>query len=113
MRNRMLDLAEMIAVGCAPCLPFYLCYSGLRIVRKTFRDRRAEALAELEQAKQRLASLEDTATARIGRLAVKAGLAELEISDVQLLGEFDAIASRFRAKGTISGAPRPPATGES
>jgi hypothetical protein len=81
--------------------------------KKTFLGRRASALAELEQAKKRLASLEDTAAVRIGRLALRAGLVDLDLTDVQLLGEFDAIAARFRAKPAVSTPPGPSATGES
>jgi hypothetical protein len=80
--------------------------------RKSLKDRRAEALAGLEQARQRLASLEDTAAARIGRLALRAGLVDLDLTDVQLLGEFDAIAARFRPKPAVSTPPGPPATGK-
>jgi TraC-like protein len=104
----MLDLACPSAYDARPVPD----YSVLHMTRKTFLDRRTEALAELEQAKKRLASLEDTAATRIGRLAMKSGLAELELSDVQLLGEFDAIAARFRPKSAVSTPPGPPAPGE-
>lgn len=46
--------------------------------------------AQLRQAKEEEAG-------RIGELAVKAGLADIEISDRDLIKELRAIASRFRA----------------
>jgi TraC-like protein len=82
--------------------------------RKSLNDRRAEALADLEQAKRRLASIEDTAAARIGRLALKAGLVELELSDTELLNELSIITARLRTRRALNTPPPPPkATGES
>lgn len=66
------------------------------MARKTLHERRVAALAEVEAAKKRLAQLEAEAAARIGRLAIKAGLVDLELTDEQLASEFDAIASKFR-----------------
>lgn len=72
------------------------------MARKTLQERRAAALAEVEAAKKRLAKLEAEAAERIGRLAIKAGLVDLDLSDDQLSGEFAAIAAKFR-KGAAGG----------
>ena len=57
---------------------------------------------EIEALKaQRIASLEARA-GHIGKIAAKADLATLEISDAELLKEFQAIADRFRRKTTAS-----------
>lgn len=66
------------------------------MARKTLTERRAAALAEVEAAKKRLAQLESDAAERIGRIALRAGLVELDLTDEQLSAEFDAIASKFR-----------------
>lgn len=68
------------------------------MARKTLKERRAEALADLEAARSRLAKLEADAAERIGKLAIKAGLVDLELTDEQLAKEFAAIASRFHGK---------------
>lgn len=69
--------------------------------RKSFKDRRSEALAELEQAKQRLAKLETEAAEKIGRLAIKAGLGDLDIPDEELAKEFEALGAKFRQKSAV------------
>jgi hypothetical protein len=64
--------------------------------RKSLTDRRAEKLAQLDSIKKELAALETKAGERLGRLALKAGLADLDLDDEKLLEEFRAIAGRFR-----------------
>jgi len=66
------------------------------MARKTIKDRRADALAELEAAKAKLAELEDAEAKRIGKMAIKAGLTDSDISDEQLAQEFATIAAKFR-----------------
>lgn len=66
------------------------------MARKSIKDRRADALAELEAAKKKLAGLESAEAERIGKLAIKAGLTDADISDEQLAKEFAAIAAKFR-----------------
>lgn len=73
------------------------------MAKKTLAERRAVALAELDAAKQRLAKLEGDAAERIGKLAVKAGLVDLDLSDDQLAEEFGAIASKFRVRSAVKG----------
>ena len=67
--------------------------------KKGLTDRRAEKLAQLDAIKKELAVLEVKAGERLGRLALKAGLADLDFDDDALLEEFRAIAGRFRSRG--------------
>ncbi|WP_104698330.1 TraC family protein [Pseudomonas syringae group genomosp. 3] len=66
------------------------------MARKTLADRRSDALSELETAKARLAKLDNEAAERIGRIAIKSGLVNLEITDDQIREEFDNIVERSR-----------------
>jgi hypothetical protein len=49
--------------------------------RKSLTDRRAEKLAQLDAIKRDLAALETKAGERLGKLALKAGLADLDLDD--------------------------------
>lgn len=73
------------------------------MARKTLKERREAALAKLDEAKERLAKLEDHEAARIGKVAVKAGLADIDVTDEQLASEFSAIVNRFRKKSVGGG----------
>lgn len=64
--------------------------------RKSLIDRRAEKLAQLDTIRKELAALETKAGERLGKLALKAGLADLSLDDDTLLKEFQALAGRFR-----------------
>ena len=66
------------------------------MARKTLAARRSDALSELETAKARLAKLDNETAERIGRIAVKSGLVNLEITDDQIREEFDNIVERIR-----------------
>lgn len=66
------------------------------MARKTLAERRSDALSELETAKARLAKLDNETAERIGRIAVKSGLVNLEITDDQIREEFDNIVERIR-----------------
>jgi hypothetical protein len=68
------------------------------MARKTLTERRAEKLAELEKIKGELAKIEAQAAERIGRIAVRSGLADLDIDDEQLAKEFAAVAAKFQPK---------------
>ena len=59
-------------------------------------ERRAKKLSQIQKLKEELAKLEDQAADRIGRLAVKAGLGDLDLDDDDLAKEFVSIASKFR-----------------
>lgn len=80
--------------------------------RKSLTDRRTEKLAQLDAIRRDLAALEVKAGERLGKLALKAGLGELDADDDTLLKQFQAVAARFRA-ATNGGRPeqaaaRPP-----
>ncbi|MEE4130518.1 TraC family protein [Pseudomonas viridiflava] len=66
------------------------------MARKTLAERRSDALSELETAKARLAKLDNEAAERIGRIAIKSGLVNLEITDDRIRKEFDNIVERIR-----------------
>lgn len=68
------------------------------MARKTLSERRSEKLAELEKIKAALAKLESQAAERIGRIAVRSGLADLELEDDRLAEEFATIVAKFRPK---------------
>jgi len=67
--------------------------------KKTLTERKSNKLAELEKIKADIAELERKEAERIGRFAISAGLADLEIDDADLRKEFEAIASKFRKGG--------------
>jgi hypothetical protein len=66
------------------------------MAKKTIVERRAEKLAQMDALKKELAALETKAGERIGKLALRAGLADLNLDDDTLVKEFQAIAGRFR-----------------
>lgn len=66
------------------------------MARKTLSERKAEKLAELNRIKAELADLESKAAERIGRIALAAGLGDLDLDDATMRKEFEAIASKFR-----------------
>ncbi|EBW4023106.1 hypothetical protein DPF79_23245 [Salmonella enterica subsp. enterica serovar Hartford] len=82
------------------------------MARKSIQERRAAALAEVEAAKKRLAQLEAEAAERIGRLAIKAGLVDLDLSDEQLSEEFATIATKFRKGSAVASSAGKTATSE-
>lgn len=68
------------------------------MTRKTLAERRTEKLEELGRIKSALARLESQAAERIGKLAIRAGVADLDIDDEQLSKEFAAVAAKFQPK---------------
>lgn len=66
------------------------------MARKTLSERKADKLADLERLKAEIQEIERKAAERIGKLAIAAGLGDLEIGDAELRKEFEAIASKFR-----------------
>ena len=81
------------------------------MARKTLSERKADKLAELNRIKSELADLENKAAEKIGKIAIAAGLGDLEIGDAQLRKEFEAIASKFRKGEAKQTAPAPAAPG--
>ena len=63
------------------------------------RRTRAEILADMEDLKRQLAESEERDERRIGKLANKAGLLDLDISDEELATAFAELAARFRQDG--------------
>ena len=70
------------------------------MARKNLVDRRIAAREELEAAKAKFAKLEKETADRIGRLAIKSGLADLDLTDDQIKAEFDAIVAKHTKGGT-------------
>lgn len=68
------------------------------MARKTLSERKAGKLAELEKIKSDLAKIESQAAERIGKIAVRSGLADIAINDEQLAKEFAAVAAKFQGK---------------
>lgn len=68
------------------------------MARKTIGDRRADTIARMDALKKELAELDAKAGERIGKLAVRAGLADLDLDDDALMKEFQALAGRFQGK---------------
>lgn len=66
------------------------------MVRKTLSERKAEKLKELDRIKAELTELESKVAERIGKIAISAGIGDLDIDDASLRKEFEAVASKFR-----------------
>ncbi|ELP4839931.1 hypothetical protein VM247_004547 [Salmonella enterica] len=81
------------------------------MARKTLAERKADKLAELNRIKAELAELETKAAERIGKIALSAGLADMELDDATLRKEFEAIASRFRGNQGKQAVPASSASG--
>ena len=80
-----------------------------RTALKQYGEARAKKLAELASIKTDLAGLENAAGEHLGKIAVRAGLADLGLDDATLAREFAAIAARFQAHRKASGADATPA----
>lgn len=72
------------------------------MVRKTLSERRASKLTKLDELKSQIAHMEEIAAMRFGKLAVRAGLVELNLSESELLRELFSIAARFRNGSKIA-----------
>ena len=75
------------------------------MARKTLSARTADKLAELNRIKAELAELESKAAERIGKIAIAAGLGDLDLDDAAMRKEFEAIASKFRKSEGKQAAP--------
>jgi len=73
------------------------------------RRNRAEILADIEDLKKQLAESEEREERRIGKLANKAGLLDIEVSDDDLSKAFADLAARFRKNGKGTPASQPAA----
>jgi len=63
------------------------------------RRSRAEILADIEDLKKQLAESEEREERRIGKLANRAGLLDLDVSDEDLSKALTELAARFRKNG--------------
>jgi len=70
--------------------------------RKPSGQRRSDKLEKLDALKAKIAKIDGNATKRLGRLAIMAGIADLNLSDGDLLQELLAIAARFRNASEIA-----------
>ena len=82
------------------------------MARETIAQKRASKLEKLKALQAEIDSLNDKASRRIGELAVRAGLADLDVTDGALLKEFRALAARLgkaspEAQGSKSNVPEP------
>ena len=68
------------------------------MARRKLSERKASKLADLERIKAEIQEIERKAAERIGKLAINAGLGDLDISDADLRKEIEAIASKFSPK---------------
>ena len=66
---------------------------------------RAEILVEIEGLKKQLAESEDREERRVGRIANKAGLLDVEIDDEELTKVLSDLAARFRGQGKAAPLP--------
>lgn len=55
---------------------------------------------EIARLQEQLKAAETREAERIGRVALRAGLGEIEIDEADLQAAFEELASRFRSKGT-------------
>ena len=81
------------------------------MAKKTLSERKADKLAELNRIKAELAELESKAAERIGKIAIAAGLGDLDIDDAVMRKEVEAIASKFRKSEAKQVAPTSAASG--
>jgi hypothetical protein len=58
---------------------------------------------EIARLQDQLRAAETKEAERIGRIALKAGLGEIEIDDTELLAAFEELATRFRKGGNRTG----------
>ena len=71
------------------------------MARKTLAERKATAQAELRALQERMAKIEAEEAARIGKLAIKAGLGDLNFDDDEMLAELQKFVASFRAQPAV------------
>ena len=72
------------------------------MARKTRSEQLSAQREKVEKAKNRLLEIRKKSSERIGKLAQKSGLADLEISDAELSDAFKELVSRFRQSRKIA-----------
>ena len=73
--------------------------------RKSIVERRADKMAEMEAIRRELVQLDAKAAERIGKLAVRAGLADIDLEDDAWVKEFQALATKFHGRAKTSRRP--------
>ncbi len=66
--------------------------------RRSAKDRLLEKRQQLDRVKAEIEKLQETEATRIARLALRAGLVEVDASDDELTEAFKELAARFRAE---------------
>lgn len=79
-----------------------------KATRKTLKEKRIDALAAVEAAKAALAAIESATAERIGKLAIRAGMADIDLTDEQISAAFEKVVADFRK--APAPAPKPTAT---
>ena len=74
--------------------------------RRSAKDRLLEKRQQLDRVKAEIEKLQDTEATRIARLAMRAGLAEVDVSDDDLTEAFKDLVARFRAQPASSSSPK-------
>lgn len=72
------------------------------MARKMLSERRNAKLTKLDKLKSQIAAMEEEAAKRLGKLAARAWLLELNLNEAELLRELFAIAARFRNGSKIA-----------
>src|SRR5260363_250250 len=67
------------------------------VMRKTFHEQRAEKLAQIDALRQTLIRLEHQSAQRIGKIAMRAGVAELGLRDETRFKAVQELAGRFQS----------------
>jgi len=68
------------------------------MARKTLAERKAAIQEELRSTQARMARLEAEEAARIGKLAIRAGLSDLNLDDEEMLAALQKFSASFRAQ---------------
>lgn len=68
------------------------------MARKTLAERKAAIQEELRSAQARMARLEAEEAARIGKLAIRAGLSDLNLDDEEMLAALQKFSASFRTQ---------------
>lgn len=81
------------------------------MARKTLAERKATAQAELKALQERMAKLEAEEAARIGKLAIKAGMGDLNLDDEEMLAELQKFVASFRLQPAVKAQAAPAKSG--
>lgn len=71
------------------------------MARKTLAERKAAAQSELKTLQERMAKLEAEEVARIGKIALKAGMGDLNLDDDEMLAALQKFVASFRPQPAV------------